>query len=326
MEEICEYDYLRCCQNAQICANNHFCLLMVCFYKNTATPEKAEKSGKLDFVHTRVKFNKREAAYDIFHSRNYRLPGFYQEVSGLSPTNAADWTKEDKDRFRSAVFEHHENMKEVSKAIGKPIQECITYYLVKFKRTKSYKSLKRSMRRKANVTEGSEGILVCNGCNKGGMLIACDTCEAHFHLGCANPPLESIPDGAWACGNCKRETRSMLSSQDEMSCGTNQNPAEGPEGAAVKGAGDEPMDKLVSESGTEGSGDDKERRLESDEAETNGLGNGLKRKIIDAEAGSSQEETEFSPVHRNGTSSDKRIRMDDSTATKEVATVSAVPV
>ena len=193
-------------------------------YERVWDPAKAEQSGKLDFVHTRVESNKKGAAYDLFYKRGYRLPGFYAEVSNLSPTDCSNWTKQDKDRFRSAVFEHHEDMKEVSKQIGKPISECITYYIVVFKRTKSYKSLKRSMRRKANVTEGSAGTLVCNQCGKGGMLIACDTCEAHYHLSCASPPLQSIPDGTWACGNCKRETRSMLSSQDDVSCGTDQPP------------------------------------------------------------------------------------------------------
>lgn len=117
------------------------------------------------------------------------------------------------------MFEHHEDMRAVSKAIGKPINQCITHYIVKFKRTKSYKSLKRSMIRKANVEEGNAGQLVCNECGMGGMLIACDTCEAHYHLGCAFPPLKEIPDGTWQCGNCRRDTRSMLasSSQDEMS-------------------------------------------------------------------------------------------------------------
>jgi hypothetical protein len=179
--------------------------------------------GKLDFVHTRVKYNKREAAYDLFHSRGYRLPGFYYDVNSLSPDDGSDWTKEDNNRFRAALFEHHENMIDVSDAIGKPINQYITNYLVKFKRTKSYKSLKRSMKRKANMSGGVADVtLVCNECSKGGMLIACDTCEAHYHLACALPPLESIPDGTWICGNCRRETRSMLSSQDEMSCGTDQ--------------------------------------------------------------------------------------------------------
>ncbi|KAL7535320.1 hypothetical protein ACHAXR_010414, partial [Thalassiosira sp. AJA248-18] len=211
-------------------------------YERVWDPEKADELGKLDFVHTRVRPNKKESAYDLFHSRGYWIPGFYEEVSNISPTDCSDWTKEDKDHFRSAVFEHHENMKEVSKMTGKPISECITYYLVKFKRTKSYKSLKRSMKRKANVSEGNAGTLVCNECGKGGMLIACDTCEAHYHLPCASPPLESIPDGTWNCGNCKRETRSMLSSQDEMSCNTDQNPTEGTVGISMEGSGDNALD------------------------------------------------------------------------------------
>ena len=132
-------------------------------YERVWNPEEAEKSGKLDFVHTRVKFNKKESAYEMLHSRGYRIPGFYQEISNdVSPTDCSNWTKADKDRFRAAVFEKHENMKEVSKMIGRPINECITYYLVKFKRTKSYKSLKRSMKRKANMSEGAAGTLVCS--------------------------------------------------------------------------------------------------------------------------------------------------------------------
>ena len=207
-------------------------------YERVWNPEEAGKSGKLDFVHTRVKFNNKESAYEMLHSRGYRLPGFYQEVSNVSPTDCSNWTKADKDRFRAAVFEKHENMKEVSEMICKPINECITYYLVKFKRTKSYKSLKRSMKCKANMSEGSAGTLVCNECGKGGMLIACDTCEAHYHLGCTAPPLESIPDGTWNCGNCKRETRSMLSSHDEMSCSTDRNQTEGSADISMKGPGD----------------------------------------------------------------------------------------
>ena len=176
--------------------------------------------GKLDFVHTRVDYRKKESAYNLFHSRGYHLPGFYHDVRNLKPNDCSDWTKEDYDRFRSAVFEHHEDMKEISTKIDKPIYQCITYYLMKFKRSKSWKSLKRSMRRKASLGDGAvagSGTLVCNECSRGGMLIACDTCEAHYHLGCAAPPLERIPDGTWICVNCRRETRSMLSSQDEMS-------------------------------------------------------------------------------------------------------------
>lgn len=137
-------------------------------------PEIADKCGKLDFVHTRVANTKKEAAYDLFHKRGYRLPGFYEDVNRLSPKDCSDWTKEDHNRFRAAVYEHHENMKEISQSIDKTIDQCITYYLVKFKRTKSYKSLKRTMRRKANLSNGvtsGGGTLVCNACSKGKQII-----------------------------------------------------------------------------------------------------------------------------------------------------------
>lgn len=281
-------------------------------------PEAAEKSGKLDFVHTRVKFNKKEAAYNIFHSRGYRLPGFYHEVSDVSPTDASDWTKEDKDRFRAAVFEHHEDMREVSKAIGKPINECITHYLVRFKRTKSYKSLKRSMKRKANVSEGSAGTLVCNECGKGGMLIACDTCEAHYHLSCATPPLASIPDGNWACGNCKRETRSMLSSQDENSCGTDQQANEGSVDASMEGAeGSVRMEKK--NAGTEESDYSRDAEVETKDVASDGAGeNGNK---LELEAQGSTDSN--SVLSETGRPRQKRMRLDEA---KHEGSAASVPM
>ena len=196
-------------------------------------------------------------------------------------------------------------MKEVSKMIGKPINECITYYLVKFKRTKSYKSLKRSMKRKANMSEGSAGILVCNECGKGGMLIACDTCEAHYHLACAAPPLANIPDGTWNCGNCKRETRSMLSSQDEMSCSTDHNPTEGSADISMEGSG-YVASKGSGDNSMEGSGDVHKRKLDS---------------VVD----SPQEETGSNSEQTNGSSSHKRMRMNEANVATGT-TVSTVPV
>lgn len=220
-------------------------------FERTWDPDAAEKSGRGDFVHDRVKSNRKEAAYDIFYSRGFRLPGFYQEVSARGVSDASDWTSKDKERFRSAVFEHHEDMREVSKAIGKPVEECITHYIVRFKRTKSYKSVKRSMRRKASVEEANKGKeFVCDRCGKGGMLVACDTCEAHYHLPCAIPPLEKIPDGNWSCGNCKRTTRTMLvdSSQDEASM-TDQQQQQQPADASVEEASMQEGDRADADNG-----------------------------------------------------------------------------
>jgi hypothetical protein len=93
------------------------------------------------------------------------------------------------------------------------------------------------------------------------MLIACDTCEAHYHLACAMPPLESIPDGTWICGNCRRETRSMLSSQDE-SCGTSMN---GGNDFAEKEMGDDFQDDNKLDAGDhivlEGADDTRKRKF-----------------------------------------------------------------
>ena len=241
----------------------------------------------------------------MFHSRGYRLPGFYEEVSEVNPTDCSDWNKGDKDRFRAAVFEKHENMNDVSNMIGKNINECINYYLVKFKRTKSYKSLKKSMRRKANASEGSAGTLVCSGCDKGGMLIACDTCEAHYHLACASPPLESIPDGTWNCVNCKRETRSMLSSQDEISCTAEHNPMEGSADVSVERSGyvvlKGPMN--IPSEGTE---------------------NAHKRKLSTT-AEPTQKGTISDSIDTNKSSIPKRVRMDDAIMATGTAVI-AVPV
>lgn len=278
-------------------------------YERVWDPEEAEKLGKLDFVDTRVGFTHKSAAYDMFHSRGYRLPGFYHEVSSLSPTDCSDWTKQDKDHFRSAVFEFHEDMKEVSKAISKPQSECVTYYIVKFRKTKSYKSLKRSLKRKANVSEGNAGTLVCNECGKGGMLIACDTCEAHYHLGCATPVLAAIPDGTWNCGNCRRDTRSMISSQDEMSCKSDQ-PAEASVDTSVEAPGE-----VAS----------KESDIIND-GSTDGAENGNKRKI-EVVTGSSQDEKEPKPEEKEAEEKEapvqKKIKLDGTNVTAATGTSEA---
>eukprot|EP00957_Ditylum_brightwellii_P184608 14059495-Ditylum_brightwellii.AAC.1 len=166
-------------------------------YARVWDPAEAEKMGKLDCIDTRVKSYQKELVYKVLHKNGYCLPGFYQKVISINLTDCSKWTKADKDHFGAAVFEKHNGMKVVSELIGKPQSECVTYYIVKFKKTKSHKSLKRSMKCKTNMGEGSAGTLVCNECGKGGILIACDTCAAHYHLACALPPLKTIPDGLW---------------------------------------------------------------------------------------------------------------------------------
>mmetsp|Transcript_7611 Transcript_7611/g.16307 ORF Transcript_7611/g.16307 Transcript_7611/m.16307 type:complete len:362 (-) Transcript_7611:2-1087(-) len=190
--------------------------------------DAAEKSGKVDFVHTRVKHNKKEKALIAFHSRGYRLPGFYEEVCKMTPTDGSVWTEEEKYQFKTAIFREHKDMSKVSKAMNKPVTECMTYYLGSFKQSDEYQTLKSVMRKYAgNFCKGILSVPVfCDGCGKGGKLIVCDICESHYHLSCTSPPLASIPEGLWSCAVCTslenteqkiQQMSSMVSGNDTCS-------------------------------------------------------------------------------------------------------------
>ncbi len=184
----------------------------------------AEKSGKIEFVHTRVKHNKKEKALIAFHSRGYRLPGFYEEVCNLTPTDGSIWTEEEKSQFRAAIFREHKDMSKVSQAMNKSLTECMTYYLGSFKQSDDYRALKSVMREYAgNLSKGIFGApVVCDGCGKGGKLIVCDSCESHYHLSCTSPPLSSIPEGLWSCAICT-STKGTEPKGQQISSKVNEN-------------------------------------------------------------------------------------------------------
>jgi hypothetical protein len=45
----------------------------------------------------------------------------------------------------------------------------------------------------------------CSICKEGGLLVLCDACTSLWHLGCVAPPLSSVPEGLWICGNCEKD-------------------------------------------------------------------------------------------------------------------------
>ena len=54
------------------------------------------------------------------------------------------------------------------------------------------------------------------GCGEGeDRIILCDVCDGGYHLECAEPPLDSIPDGEWLCLDCKR-ARKRAQTQKEQ--------------------------------------------------------------------------------------------------------------
>ena len=174
-------------------------------YDQVWDQEKAQKSGKIDFIHHRVKSSIREPAYEMLHQRDYRLPGFFEEVaSNATPTDCSHWTAEERAKFRKLVFEKHEDMWQISEALGRPVRECVTYYLGKFKTSKDFRSLRRVMEKARDENAFKyPGEILCDKCGKGGKLVYCDSCDRHYHLTCQDPPLLEVPENNdWKCNKC----------------------------------------------------------------------------------------------------------------------------
>jgi hypothetical protein len=187
-------------------------------YDQVWDPEKAQKSGKIDFIDHRVKSSIKEPAYDMLHQRNYQLPGFFDElVSKANPTDCSHWTSEERAKFRKLVFEKHEDMWQISEALGRPVRECVTYYLGKFKTSKDFRSLRRVMEKARDENPFKyPGEILCDKCGKGGKLVYCDTCDSHYHLTCQDPPLTEVPEGNdWKCNKCVQKKKMEEEVEDE---------------------------------------------------------------------------------------------------------------
>jgi len=163
---------------------------------------KAEASGKLSFCE-RIAPNKKSEAYEKLYQRGFKLPGFYREVCDIPTTDGSDWTEEERMRFRASIFKEQKSIIKVSRAIGKPMTECMTYYYGTFKKSKDYPRLKLAIyRHKEKAVKTRSSNWICDVCGVGGKLIACDECDAHYHLTCVEPPLKEVPEGSWICGRC----------------------------------------------------------------------------------------------------------------------------
>ncbi|KAL7506562.1 hypothetical protein ACHAXN_003828 [Cyclotella atomus] len=177
--------------------------------------KKAEASGKLEFC-TRVTPNKKAEAYEKLQQRGYSLPGFYQEVCDIPSTDGSDWTEEDKRRFRASIFKEQKSIIKVSKSVGKPMKQCMTYYYGTFKKSKDYPRLKLAIYRKNDqAVKTRRSNWICDTCGIGGKLIACDSCELHYHLDCLEPPLKEVPEGTWICNTCRTKTNDASDKMNE---------------------------------------------------------------------------------------------------------------
>ena len=94
----------------------------------------------------------------------------------MAPTDCSHWTAEERAKFRKLVFEKHEDMWQISEALGRPVRECVTYYLGKFKTSKDFRSLRRAMEKARDENPFKyPGEILCDKCGKGG-----ETCVLRF--------------------------------------------------------------------------------------------------------------------------------------------------
>ncbi|KAK7313922.1 hypothetical protein VNO77_39127 [Canavalia gladiata] len=55
-------------------------------------------------------------------------------------------------------------------------------------------------------------------CDKSRTLVLCVRCFNTYHLGCVNPPLESMPEGDWRCANCEDLQESITPKKASSNC------------------------------------------------------------------------------------------------------------
>lgn len=116
-------------------------------------------SDAYNILGIRKPHNKKEAAMIKLRQRNYVVAGLFQELTQLRPSDCSDWNEEEKNLFRETIFEKRKNLHDVSKVMGKSVNECIIYYLSYYKHTADYYLLKTIRTQELNdkyVTEKKE--------------------------------------------------------------------------------------------------------------------------------------------------------------------------
>mmetsp|Transcript_28711 Transcript_28711/g.43048 ORF Transcript_28711/g.43048 Transcript_28711/m.43048 type:complete len:379 (+) Transcript_28711:768-1904(+) len=185
-----------------------------CCYEQIWDPSMAAISGKLNLVHLTVPHNKKEAGMVALHKNNYSLPGFYEALNKITPLDGSDWTQEERELFHLLTLDSRKDLYTVSKKMGKSINNCMTYYLGKYKHSDYYRFTKEICVQERADKKSRGNAEACAVCKEGGNLLICDTCECGFHLNCVRPPLPNIPEGSWDCDDCLNmkllEMRSIL--------------------------------------------------------------------------------------------------------------------
>ncbi len=104
-------------------------------------PEKAIAKGLNDFVHLRCPSNKKEAALELLHQKDYYDPLSSDEIEALPVLDGSDWTMSEHENFRRLMQSTGHNVISVSKSMGKSVKNCLTVYykIINVRETRSSK-------------------------------------------------------------------------------------------------------------------------------------------------------------------------------------------
>jgi PHD-finger len=163
-----------------------------------------------------VPYNKKEKALEAIHRNDYDLTTMSDIISKIRPTDGADWTRDQRERFHLEIFRNRKNLKALCTSMGVEMENILGYYLGKYKTSNDYRLLKtvcaeeRIMKAESFAHEVDE----CAACGDGGSLLICDGCESEWHMGCTKPALKTVPEGFWLCDICV--DRSFLAATQQI--------------------------------------------------------------------------------------------------------------
>lgn len=178
--------------------------LFDCRYEIIWDNKKAAEKGVFDFLRDEVPYNKKEKALEAIHTNGYDIATMPDIIRQIRPTDGADWSREQTERFHSEIFRNRKNFKELCKSMEKEMQSIICYYLGKYKTSDDYRLLKTvcAEERIEKAESAAHEVDECAACGDGGSLLICDGCESEWHMGCTKPALKAVPVGSWLCDMC----------------------------------------------------------------------------------------------------------------------------
>ncbi len=92
-------------------------------------PMRATIEGSNDYVHENCPSNRKEAALELLHQRDYNETLISkEEISKLNVLDGSDWTLSEHENFRRLMQVTRHNVNSVAKSLGKSINNCLTVY------------------------------------------------------------------------------------------------------------------------------------------------------------------------------------------------------